>query len=220
VTHRQLIQVRTVIKSSKKFLMAAFPLLFFAIPAFAMPVLQSDFEGASSDGWALAGSVIITPATDYYPFGFTGSFPQGQFAAFFGGGDAAATGSMAQTISTTANTVHTLSFDYGSISRFTAGQRIEITVSDAATSQTLLATTVSDETSSSNFAAALDSYIFQFKPIGSMTQIKFQDASANSMAADGVLDNIAISSVPEPSALLLLLTGLPVLLCKARCRAA
>ena len=173
-------------------------------------ILNGNFETGAFSPWLSNGNVGVTSSATYRVSGGVGNFPQGNFAANFGGADKAATGVIYQVFNTTENTSYTLNFDYGAFGTLPLGtpanpQTLQIRVLDNITSQSVFSTFVTDDTHSLQLGSLLKNYEFNFTAASSSSRLIFSDSSVNSFSVDGVLDNISITSVnsvPEPSSLL------------------
>jgi hypothetical protein len=71
-----------------------------------------------------------------------------------------------------------------------------------------------------DLAKVLQPFSFQFSASGSSTLIAFSDVSKETLAIDGLLDNVRVEAVPLPGALPLVGAGLFVWLALGRRRAA
>jgi hypothetical protein len=179
------------------FVLAVLP----ATQCLANLITNGDFETGSLSGWTATGAVTFVSAAQLQAIGGTGSFPTGAYAALFGSGNAPATGIMSQIVSTTAGTQYALNFTYGKDDSGAATQAVAISVANVGDNTSLFSQTISDSSGSFPFdiSTIMDPYTFSFVATGSQTLIQFADASSGTDSTDGVLDNVSVAAVPEPS---------------------
>ena len=137
-------------------------------------------------GWTAAGNqAVVTGA----PFNFT----NGSKAVAFNVGQQTPNGTLSQAISTTSNTVYTLTFDVGAISFSNQNaQRLQVTVLDGS-SNALLPAQVVTVNAPGNGTTYLPQ-TFSFTANGSTATLMFQDVSATSQNIDLMLDNVRVTS--------------------------
>jgi hypothetical protein len=169
---------------------------------------NGDFELGSGIGWDISGSATVVPEAGYFHTGAINHFPVGFQALNFGGGDAPATGVVAQTFDTVAGQRYTLDFDYGKYSHGAGAQVVQVQVVNLSGGQGLRDFSVSDPTGSTNLAVVLSPYHSDFTALGSRTRLIFSDRSPTTVSTDGVLDNVVIAAVPEPAGLALMAVGI------------
>lgn len=128
----------------------------------------------------------------------------------FNTGDSAPGGTLSQSFATVIGTQYQLSFGYGELGSGTQG--VNVTVSGAGTdfSQSITAST-----------STLHTYSFSFTASGSSETLTFADSAPSTFGGDGLLDNVlitgpAVTAVPEPASVLLLLGGILVLATRRR----
>jgi len=176
--------------------------------AHAAPVTNGDFETGDFTGWSISGSAAVTSDADFRAFaGATGSFPTGFFAAQFGNGDSPATGVISQQFATIAAQAYQIELDYGRLGFGAGPQSLQLSLTNVSDGTVLFQTTITDGTGDSNLASLLDRYTYQFFASGPATKLTFRDVSATTMSTDGVLDNVRVTVVPEPTALALIAWG-------------
>jgi PEP-CTERM motif len=166
-------------------------------------VFSEDFSSGNHGsttvpGWTLTGSVLVLNSADYVNnANGTGDTNTGLFLAY-GAGQAPDTGIALTGLSLVANQQYTLTFDYGS---FGGPQSIGVFLNGG---QILSETT---NYSTNNLSNILSSYSVTFNaPAGPVT-LEFRDTSSNTINADGLLDNISITAVPEPSTWAMMILG-------------
>jgi len=170
----------------KKLQCIAATLALTSLSAGAAIVTNGSFEALgqpsiSAPGWTSTAIdfTSIERATD------------GRFAAVLGGGGFRA-GSLSQQIATQAGTTYQLSFDYGA---FGANQAESMAVKvDAGALLDAVINVVGPDAFRTNFLH----YTYTFVATGSSTGLAFSTA-ASLFGTDGVLDNVAVTAVPEPS---------------------
>jgi hypothetical protein len=170
-------------------------------------VFTEDFEGGihgtnSVPGWVLTGNVLVLNSADYVTFaGGTGSTGTGQFLSY-GAGDVPDNG-IALTSQALAAGSYTLSFLYGTFSgNGSATQSLDIYINS------VFAQTISSSFSTTVMAGVLQPHSVGFSTAGGPISIEFRDNLSNStFSIDGLLDNVAISTVPEPSTWAMMIIG-------------
>ena len=146
--------------------------------------------------------------------GATGDTGTGRFASF-GSANDPALGSLSQTIATVAGESYVLTFGYGGYSYSTTSQDQSLRVTIGATTRD-----ITTQELNRDLAKVLQPFSFQFAATGSSTLIAFNDLSKDTVAIDGLLDNVRVETVPLPGALPLVGAGLFAWLALARRRAA
>jgi hypothetical protein len=157
------------------------------------------------------------PASGWNPTGALGvSTTQGQShggrALSFNGGNTQPSGQIWQTFDTEAGGTYELTLDIGKFAFGTGTAQFDVDVFDGSgfLGTQLLDETVSDSTGTA--PALFDSYRFRFLAAGPSTTLRILDTSIGTNAFDSVLDNLAVTRVPEPSGLGLAALGLLALL--------
>jgi hypothetical protein len=179
----------------------------------AATVNNGDFESGAA-GWTVTPVVYIGPIAPYGGCcGYTGTYTGGLQAAFFGAGDGVG-GSIYQDITTVANQMYKVSFEYGAVA-VASPQSLQVSILDGVT--TLNAASVS-ATGTFDRAAILSGYGITFTATGTTTRLSFLDTSAVTTSVDGVLDNISIIAVPEAGTISMMLGGLAMMGFMARRR--
>lgn len=166
-------------------------------------VVNGDFEN-DLNSWTAVQRVVTETSQRYRDLaGATGNTGTGRFASF-GSANDPALGSLSQTIATVAGESYVLTFGYGGFSAVTTSIR------DQALRVTIGATTrdITTQELNSDLAKVLQPFSFQFAATGSSTLIAFSDLSKDTVAIDGLLDNVRVETVPLPGALPLLGAGL------------
>jgi hypothetical protein len=178
-------------------------------------VVNGDFEN-DLNSWTAVQRVVTETSQRYIDLaGATGDTGTGRFASF-GSANDSALGSLSQTIATVAGESYVLTFGYGGFSYITTSSR------DQSLRVTIGATTrdITTQELNRDLAKVLQPFSFQFSASGSSTLIAFSDVSKETLAIDGLLDNVRVEAVPLPGALPLVGAGLFVWLALGRRRAA
>jgi len=175
-------------------------------------LINGSFQTGDFTGWAVSGSAVVCAGGDP----FCGVPFDGTFSATLNGGDVSPDAVVSQTFATTPGTVYLLTFAYG-IMDFVGGAtqqlRAEV-ISSAGGVHDLLDQTVSsplsvDPGGAFNAAVSYGLYSFTFTADDTTTTLQFSDLASNpSGSIDGKLDAVSIEVAPEPSSLLLMLTGI------------
>ena len=175
-------------------------------------LINGSFETGDFSGWTVSGSAVVCAGGD----SFCGVPFDGTFSATLNGGDVTPDAVIDQTFATTPGTVYRLTFAYG-IMDFVGGAaqqlRAEI-ISSVGGVHDLLDQTVSSPTSVNagdavNAAVNYGLFTFTFTADDTSATLQFSDLASNpSGSIDGKLDAVSIDVVPEPSSLLLMLTGI------------
>jgi hypothetical protein len=166
-------------------------------------VVNGDFEN-DLNSWTAVQRVVTETSQRYIDLaGATGDTGTGRFASF-GSANDPALGSLSQTIATVAGESYVLTFGYGGFSYVTTSSR------NQALRVTIGATTrdITTQELNRDLAKVLQPFSFQFAAAGSSTLIRFSDVSSETLAIDGLLDNVRVETVPLPGALALLFAGL------------
>jgi hypothetical protein len=187
-----------------------------SITTSAIAFQNGDFEIGSLDGWSSSGTVAVASEAMFIAVGGTGSFLSGQYAVSFGGANLFASGVLEQVLSTSPGTSYFLSFDYGAFDTSSSSgrtQALQVVATDEVLNTVLLSAVVSDSSGTNDLSVLLSPYLFTVHAIGSATRFTFIDVSPVTVSIDGVLDNLALTPVPEIPTYLSLLLGL-ALLCR------
>ena len=200
----------------RKIMLAGLAMFAAAMPASAATVVNGDFEaaGGSLNGWIeLPGpEIFAAKGADYGPCcGANGTPAQlANTFATFGPGVPPEIGTnvsvLYQDIATIAGTRYRLSFDHGAFG--IGSQTLFANVFDVATSAALGTGSYIDFAQAGPDALGLvfSNSSFEFVATGSSTRIAF-NVDPFSANVDGVLDNVALAAVPEPSTWALLILG-------------
>lgn len=178
----------------KKFALAALALVAAPTTANAATIFVEDFQGTPA--MTVAGEVSISNGAGYGVCCGTTGQGTNIFAAFGGGNGSS--GTVSTTLSTVANLLYTLTFDYGSLAGNSgANDALSVTINGV--------TTVYPTSSSLNLANAFQSASIDFLGTGGNVLISFTSAGAPNV--DAILDNVTISAVPEPATWALMILG-------------
>lgn len=185
--------------------LAAAPFAASAAPL----VTNGDFESATlGDGWSSSATTGFADISVYAACcsPLTGTYTGGAQAAFFGWADQAG-GAIWQDIATVAGQTYRMDFSYGAI----ASPGLQTMHVSALDGQAVLGATDVAAIGTQALDHILTGYSLQFVATGATTRLMFADTSANTFSVDGVVDNVAVTAVPEPATGALFAAGLLVL---------
>ena len=170
----------------------------------AAVITNGDFETADLTGWNAYDPPFVTSDTGFRAAGATGAFSSGHYAVDFGGANRAAGETIWQQFSTIAGKQYTLDFDYGQFVIGDGPQSIEVSLKNAGDSAILFQNVVTAPSGKMDLSVMLDHYHYTFVATGTNTTIQFRDVSLTTHNSDGILDNVQIGAVPEPSSIILI----------------
>lgn len=172
---------------------------------------NGSFEASSPltlKGWSASGNLGLSTSE-----GTT----DGTHALVFNGGNAAVNGFVEQTFATNPGSSYRVTFDFGKFGSGGGSAGIQTLVYDYLTGigSPFVNDPVFDSTYT-NIATEFNTFFYNFTATGSLTTLRFTDASTGTISFDAVLDNIHISLLPTPAALPAGLTLLTLLSMRRR----
>jgi hypothetical protein len=184
--------------------LAVFALMAASL-AHAAPVVNGNFETGTLGPWVATGNVMVVNGNasgDFY-YGAGSAAQLGNYAVAFNGGDSAPNGTLSQSFNTVLGNAYLVAFNYGPTS---GGNQSVVSSILGANGSTVLAEITAIDL---NLVPALAEFSYQFVADGNTATIQFTDVPGNATRSlDGVLDNVSVTSVPEPASLGLLGLGL------------
>jgi hypothetical protein len=179
-----------------------------ATPAAAAIVVNGGFQantGTPPTGWTVTpgGEIVATAAGAYIPCcGVTGTSAQlANRIAAFGGGNVANISTLDQMISTVLGRKYVMTFDYGAF-----GNGSQTLTAKVFSGSALLASLSPTKIADNNLGSTFSNYSLNFTGGAAPMKISFGvDGFTNNV--DGVLDNVAVSAIPEPSTWAMMIGG-------------
>ena len=147
---------------------------------------------ASLTGWTASSSGVGAVSETAFSSCCGGTNPRANNAAQFGGGQTSG-GTLSQTFATVAGQVYNLSFMYGSFGD-NETQSLAVSVGN-------LMTSVSDSTGTTNFNTLFNAESFRFTAAAATSTLLFTDTSTSGSSADGLLESVSATAVPEPASM-------------------
>jgi len=177
---------------------AAIMALAAGAPAQAGLITNGTFSDSSDQpslaGWTANAGVGATSEESYSDCCGAVNAGPNNLAVFGGGGTSG--GLLSQSFTTVVGQAYTLTFLYGTFGD-DEPQSLAVSVGS-------LSTTVTDPTGSSDFANLFTAESFDFIATDVTSTLTFTDVSLTGDSADGLLENVAVTPVPEPASLALL----------------
>jgi hypothetical protein len=181
--------------------------LLLAIPASAQAsnlLVNGGFEagGGSLAGWTVSGAVGIATGAIYGPCcGANGSEPafSGNHFAVFGGGNVVSGNSITQSFATIIGKRYDVSARFGALGG-SGSQRINFNV------QGSLGSVPMDAFVNNNLDTTFSTFTTSFIAFAPTTTIRFANLSGFD-GIDPILDNVSVTTVPEPSSWAMMITG-------------
>ena len=177
------------------------------IPLFghASILINGSFESGFT-GWTTTGINNVLLRT-------TANFPatEGQNMINFNGGETVPNGTLSQSVPTLTGQSYTIAFDFGNWGNYlpvTQGLRVKLQGNALLDQRDVIDSTIS---SSQNPALVYNPFSYTFVADSVLTTLTFTDIASSTTSSDGLLDNVRITAVPEPSALVLGGFGLLIL---------
>lgn len=163
-------------------------------------------------GWTSSGTVGVTGID---AGGFQYGASNGLNALGFNGGQQTTAAVVSQTFDTLAGQEYAVEFDFRKWGFATGTASLLANIVDGANNAVLASVNVSDsvgdQTNNAN-NTNYSHYYFKFFATGSQTKIQFFDQSTNrGFSFDPVLDNVIVSTIPEPTTAALAVLGLSAL---------
>ena len=166
-------------------------------------LINGTFTGSSGQasltGWTVSSSGVGAVSESGFSSCCGGTNPRAYNAAQFGGGQTSG-GTLSQSFATIAGQVYNLSFMYGTFGD-NETQSLAISVGN-------LTASVSDPTGTSNFNTLFNAESFVFTAAATTSTLMFTDTSTSGSNADGLLESVSATAVPEPASLGVLGLGL------------
>ncbi len=211
----------------RRFLSAPIALLLFAVAspesAFAGSIVNGGFEVPHLTD----GTQYITFGPGSEPTGFGWSVTSGNVNVVVGGGiyitafagtqwldlDGGTAGTIQQSFATTPGTVYSLSFAYANNPvAGTVPATATVSLFNTENNEHLLTPfTISHSTSSGSDPDWIQSPVIQFTAVGALTTLSFASDDPAGSLGGIALDGISVNSVPEPSAVVLMVIGISAL---------
>jgi len=168
-------------------------------------VINGDFETGNLSGWNNSGTVVVGSELDFHTGGGgEGSFPVGSYAVNFGGYNLPNDGIISQSLETIIGQEYSLTFDYGRFQYGDGGpQSLHVEVISLTDNNHLIDTIITDSSGERNLSLLFEEYSYQFISSSSSVLLSFGDVSSGTHDTDGVLDNVSITVIPTPGALIL-----------------
>ncbi len=180
----------------KTFVLATAVALSGGTQAHAGLITNGTFTGSSGQasltGWTASSAGVSAVSEAGFNICCGGKNPRAYNAVQFGGGGTSG-GTLSQTFATLAGQTYNLSFMYGTFGD-NETQSLAVSVSN-------LRTSVSDPTGTSDFSNLFNAESFAFTAVAATSTLLFTDTSTSGSNADGLLESVSATAVPEPASL-------------------
>ncbi len=156
-------------------------------------IQNGGFESGDFSSWSETGNIEITTGIG----GVCCRPSEGTYFVDFNGGNRPPNGTLSQTFSTIPGSEYLLSFDFTKAGIAPGTAQLDIEIDGI---QTLLSEVVSDTTG--GHPGEYANFSFLFTADSTSTTLTFEDTSIGTANFDALVDNVSVTSTPEPSLLL------------------
>ena len=179
--------------------LVVFGSLVFSVPASAAVVFTENFESGSGV-FTLTGNVSVSTNEAYQTFaGGVNNTGTGQFLSF-ASGQTADNGIAFTSPGLISGNQYSVSFLYGSFGQSNLTQSLDVFINGS------LVDTITTISSTNDLSLVFKSYTYAFTA-GATPEIRFEDSSGVTNNVDGLLDQVTVASIPEPSTWAMMILG-------------
>lgn len=183
---------------------------FFVVASQAQAAFISNgsFDNGLSSWTVGPGSeILVLKGSDYIPCCGTSGTPAqlANYFATFGAGDITNTSTLSQIFASVSGASYTLSFDAGALGG--GPGPLLAAVYDVTTNALLTSFLVSPNIANDNLGSTFTSYSLNFIAQGTNSYVAFNAVGFGTGSVDPVLDNVAVTAVPEPSTWAMMILG-------------